>query len=85
MGILPKEFSQTSPDPTLTKAAAAGAYGSGGLAKLAHVNAVIGTLTLAAYPDNAGAVVDLATGDLYHTDGTGAAPLTVAGMVMVVQ
>ena len=82
MGTLPKKFSQTSPDPLLEKVAAAGNYGEGGLAKLAHVNAVIKALTLPAYPDDTAAAVDLATGDLYQADGTGAEGL---GVVMVVQ
>ena len=39
---------------------------------------------LSAYADNAAAIVGLlAVNDVYRTDGTGAAPLNVAGILMV--
>lgn len=86
MGTLPSKFSATTPDTTLEAVAKTGKYGSGGLAKLAHVNKLIDALTLPAYPDDAGAVAALlVAGDLYQTDGTAAAPLNAAGIVMVVQ
>ncbi|MAK55989.1 MAG: hypothetical protein CML17_09130 [Pusillimonas sp.] len=45
-----------------------------------------GVLSLPAHADNATASgAGLAAGDLYQTDGTGAAPLNAAGIVMVVQ
>ena len=41
---------------------------------------------LTAYADNAAAVAGgLTTGQTYQTDGTGAAPLNAAGIVMIVQ
>jgi len=85
MGTLPSKFTATTPDATLEAVAKTGKYGSGGLAKLAHVNKLIDALTLPAYADNAGAAADLVAGDLYQTDGTAAAPLNAAGIVMVVQ
>jgi len=42
--------------------------------------------SLTAYADNAAAVAGgLTTGQTYQTDGTGAAPLNAAGIVMIVQ
>ncbi len=42
--------------------------------------------SLTAYADNAAAVAGgLKTGQTYQTDGTGAAPLNAAGIVMIVQ
>ena len=71
MGTLPKEnFTQTSPDATLEKKARAGAYGQGGLARLAHVNEVREALVLASYANNTAALAGgLVAGDLYHTSG----------------
>ena len=43
-----------------------------------------GVLNLASFRDNAAASVSLPVGHLYRTNGTGAAPLDVAGIVMVV-
>ncbi|MBE17891.1 MAG: hypothetical protein CMH79_03925 [Nitrospinae bacterium] len=65
-----KKFSQTSPDATLQKAAAAGKDGYGGLARLAHVNAVIdyiqGTVGVV-YEDELQALIGgLKIGDLYR-------------------
>jgi len=87
MGTLPSKFSATTPDATLTVAARADQYGTGGLAKLAHVNTLIDALTLPAFADEADVVLNsnLVTGDLYQTDGSGAAPLNAIGIVMVVQ
>jgi hypothetical protein len=42
--------------------------------------------SLTAYADNAAAIAGgLTTGQTYQTDGTGAAPLNAAGVVMIVQ
>ena len=58
-------------------------FTAGNVASLAK-NA--GVLSLTPYADNAAAVAaGLAAGHLYQTDGTGALPLNVAGIVMVVQ
>lgn len=43
-----------------------------------------GVLNLASFADNTAAAASLPVGHLYRTNGTGAAPLDVAGIVMVV-
>ena len=53
---------------------------------LVGINAAGGTSSLAttAFADNAAAVAGgLSAGDVYRTDGTGAAPLNAAGILMV--
>jgi len=88
MGTVPKEFTQTTPDATLKALAYKGKNGTGGLARLAHVNKVIEALTLPAYEEEVDATnAGLVTGDLYQTTGGGAAnPHDLgAGIVLVVQ
>ena len=72
MGVLPKIFTQTSPDATLEKKARAGAYGEGGLAKLAHLNELRESFLLVVYADNAAAIAaGLNPGDFYQlADGS---------------
>tara|TARA_R110002020_G_scaffold36503_2_gene109751 strand:- start:14079 stop:14315 length:237 start_codon:yes stop_codon:yes gene_type:complete len=78
MGVLPKVFTQTSPDAILEKKAKAGAYGEGGLAKLAHLNEIREALVLANYADNAAAIAGgLVAGDLYHIAATGVVMVVV--------
>ena len=65
-----KKFTQTSPDATLQKAAAAGKDGYGGLARLAHVNAVIdylqGTVGVVFEDELQALIGGLKVGDLYR-------------------
>ncbi len=72
MGVLPKKFSQTSPDSVLQKAAKEGNYGEGGLAKLAHLNELRESLVLTVYASNGDAInAGLSPGDLYQlADGS---------------
>ena len=76
------KFIPKSPDKFLKKDADAT------LARFGHLNElvnVINQITENVYADNAAAVAGgLSVGDLYSTDGTAAAPLNVAGIVMVV-
>ena len=68
MGVLPKKFSQTSPDSVLQKAARDNNYGEGGLAKLAHINELRESLVMAIYADSPAALAGgLEPGDLYMT------------------
>ena len=86
MGKIPKEFTQTTPDSTLKSLAYKGKNGTGGLARFAHLNKVLSALTLDGYDEAADAAAVLATGDLYQTNGNGAAsPHDLVGIVMVVQ
>jgi len=70
-----KDLTATTPDATLSAVAKTGKYGSGGLAKLAHVNDVINWIKDAGLPGNEYATNILAiaggleVGDLYHTAG----------------
>lgn len=77
-----KKFIPKSPDKFLKKEA------DMSLAKFGHLNEIVSVInqtTNNVYADNAAAVAaGLEVGDFYSTDGTGAAPLNVAGIVMVV-
>lgn len=54
--------------------------------KVIEVTPLSVSLTLDSYADDADAgTAGLVTGDMYQTDGTGAAPLNVAGIVMIKQ
>jgi len=71
-----KDLTATTPDATLKAVAKTGKYGSGGLAKLAHVNDVINWIKDAGLPGNeyatnadAKTIGLLVVGDLYHTAG----------------
>lgn len=76
------KFIPKSPDKFLKKDADAT------LARFGHLNELVNKLNQAAenvYADNAAALAGgLVAGDFYSTDGTAAAPLNAAGIVMVV-
>jgi len=76
------KFIPSSPDKFLKKDADAT------LARFGHLNELVNKLNQAVenvYADNAAALAGgLAPGDFYSTDGTGAAPLDIPGIVLIV-
>ena len=76
--------------PTLTDILLGSDVGSSDATKNFTVQTILAlassaVITLPAHQDDAAAAATLSAGQLYQTTGTGAAPLNVAGIVMVKQ